>query len=171
MIRARFVTSALVSLLALGSFACGGSSTGGQGSETPNRVKGVDAGGVRPDRTPIAKLDASKAKEDSYKIEDADVPVLRFEDVSLTLSASCKKPDGTLACESYAFIRDGEPVKIQHSKLDGRVSAGTMVCTKIGKTNVTGTNAAGEQDGLCRFGDGSLVDVGSLERYSLQVVE
>lgn len=162
-----------LALVPLVATACGGSSSpDATGGPTTPTTAASAAPPVRAGREPIATLDASKAKSEKYTVEgEGEVAVLYFEGANLTLSAGCKKPDGKLDCAAYRAVRDDEPTPIPHRQLDGRVSAGTLVCRRLGYANVTATNSVGAQDGFCKFPDGSFVDVGALERYGMKVIE
>lgn len=160
------------SLVALASAGCGSSSSASTGGPTTPTTAATASPPVSAGREPLAALDASTAKAEKYTIEgEGETSLLYFEAANLTLSASCKKPDGKLDCAAYRAVRDEAPTPIPHRQLDGRVSAGTLVCRRLGHTSVTATNSVGAQDGFCKFPDGSLVDVGALERYGMKVIE
>ena len=98
-----------------------------------------------------------------------DPPAGRVE--QLKLSDGCRKPDGSLDCEAYRFLKSGAPVDLARRSLDGRRSAGVLACMKLGNQLVHGRNAMGSEDGFCRFRDGSLTTTGALETYSVRVIE
>jgi hypothetical protein len=154
--------------LAFIAFACGGSKEGDAKSApaAPQTTTGADQ---------LATLDAKSAMQENWTLEDvvAPVPMILFAQPPLKLSASCKKPDGKLDCAALTYIRNGLPVEIPKRELD-RARGGTpgeKVCARLNDQVVKGNTSLGTTDVFCRFPDGSLVNVGALEQYSLRIIQ
>jgi hypothetical protein len=130
------------------------------------------SGAAAPAQGGLAALDAKAAKEEPWTLEGAGpMPFLYWGNPQLKLSASCKKPDGSLDCEAFRFLKSGTPVEIPKRRPDGRMSAGTLVCMKLGHALITGRSALGTEDGFCKFPDGSVTTTGALEQYNLRILE
>lgn len=150
----------VVPLVAL--LACCGKEGAESGAATPRSAQG----------TSLATLDATSGLPETWTIEDgAPLPLLYFTQVGMKLSASCKKPDGTLDCAAFQYVKSGMPTEIPKRELDGRGSPGSKVCIKMQNQVVNAKNSVGAADAFCKFPDGSLITVGTLEQHSLRVVQ
>lgn len=156
------LTASSLSLLAL---ACNSSSQSG----TPPQPQATSASANVTG--PFGALDAKTAKQEQWKIENANVAFLFFDAQNLKLSASCQKPDGSLDCDAFRFFKNGQSVTIPRRELDGRMSAGTKMCRKLGYPTLNGQNSLGSEDGFCKFPDGSMTTTGALEQHGLKTVE
>lgn len=144
----------------------------GCSKEPTSQPATTSSGAVASPQAALASLDAKAAKEEPWTLEGSGpMPFLYWGSPQLKLSASCKKPDGTLDCEALRFIKSGTPVEIPKRRLDGRMSAGTLVCMKLGHALITGRSALGTEDGFCKFPDGSVTTTGALEQYNLKILE
>jgi putative hemolysin len=140
--------------------ACSGPKDGSSGTTTPNGAP------------TIATLDGRSGTEEEWTLEEGGpTKFLYFMNPQLKLSATCRKPDGALDCEAYRFLKSGMPVELARRRLDGRASAGTLACVKMGNILVHGKNALGTEDGFCKFRDGSMTTTGAIEQYSIRVLE
>lgn len=122
---------------------------------------------------PLANLESSLAVDETWTAEEggAPVPFLFYGKQNVRVSAQCRGATGQLACDAIRQIRNAVPVEIARRSLTGNVSAGTRVCTKLGHTLWSAHNAAGAEDGFCKFPDGSMVATGTLEQYGMRVLE
>lgn len=153
---------ALVASMSLLLVACpdGGQSSGGT---TPQ------SGGGNP---ALANLEASPFMNEVWINEQGmQEPFIFYPREGIRLSARCRTPQGQLACEAIQYLRFGMPVDIPRRSLDGRTSAGVKVCMKMSRPITVVRNSVGAEDSMCRFGDGSLIANGALERYAMRVIE
>lgn len=140
---------------------CNNSSQTG-GPTAPTASTASTASGV----SPLASLTVQSAVEEPYTVDgQGPQPFLFFATQRFSLSSKCRKPDGTLDCDAIRFLRTGDDVAIPRAKLTGAASAGAMICTKLGNQNMTAKKPNGDEDGVCRFPDGSMVSIGALEQY------
>lgn len=117
---------------------------------------------------PLATLSAKDGREEMWKLDQGTLPFLRFDAQRVVLSGSCRTPAGTLDCEALRFLKSGTTVELGPADHAGGMSPGTAVCRKTKHQIMTGTGPTGNEDGFCRFGDGSMVSVGALEIYNLK---
>ena len=97
-----------------------------------------------------------------WQTDDGPVAMVKSASARLSVSASCKKPDGTLDCEAYRFVT--QPVRVDLSSGNAHgASQGTLRCVKAKHVLVSAHDALGNQDGFCKFGDGSYATTGSIE--------
>jgi hypothetical protein len=103
---------------------------------------------------------------ETWQTDDGPVQMVKSESAHFSVSASCKKPDGSLACEAYRFVM--HPV---HADLSGGnahgASQGTLRCVKAKHTLVSAHDAQGNQDGFCKFDDGSYATTGAIESHPM----
>lgn len=155
--------SSLVVVAFVGVFAiagCGGDKPSSGGATTPSGAPS------------LAGLDPRSGQPEQWTLEEGGpTGFLYFANPQLKLSDGCRKPDGSLDCEAYRFLKSGAPIDLARRSLDGRRSAGVLACMKLGNQLVHGRNAMGSEDGFCRFRDGSLTTTGALETYSVRVIE
>ncbi|MBL8606422.1 MAG: hypothetical protein JNL38_03845 [Myxococcales bacterium] len=146
---------------ALAVSGCGGPDKTSGGSATPSSS------------TPtLASLDPKSGVPEQWTLEEGGpTGFLYFANPQLKLSDTCRRPDGTLDCEAFRFLKGGVPVDLARRSLDGRASAGTLACVKMGNRLVHGKNAMGSEDGFCRFRDGSFTTTGAIEQYGIRVLE
>jgi len=145
---------------ALAIAGCGGDKPSSGGATTPSGAPS------------LAGLDPRSGQPEQWTLEEGGpTGFLYFANPQLKLSDGCRKPDGSLDCEAYRFLKSGAPVDLARRSLDGRRSAGVLACMKLGNQLVHGRNAMGSEDGFCRFRDGSLTTTGALETYSVRVIE
>jgi putative hemolysin len=134
--------------------------------------EGAESGAATPQSAPTpATLDGKSGLPETWTVEDAAVPLLFFTQLGMKLSASCKKADGTLDCAAFQYVKNGMPTEIAKRELDGRASPGSKVCLKMNNQVVNGKNSVGSTETFCKFPDGSLITVGTLEQYSLRIVQ
>ncbi len=137
--------------------------------------EGPESGAATPQSAPAspATLDGKSGLPETWTMDDgpAPVPLLYFTQLGIKLSASCKKADGTLDCAAFQYVKSGMPTEIAKRELDGRTKPGSKVCIKMNNQVVTGKNSVGATDAFCKFPDGSLITVGTLEQYSLRIVQ
>ena len=134
--------------------------------------EGADTGAATPQSaaTP-STLDGKSGLAESWTVEDAPVQILFFTQIGMKLSASCRQADGTLTCAAFQYVRNGMPTEIAKRELDGVASPGSKVCLKLGNQVVSGKNSVGSADTFCKFPDGSLITVGTLEQYMLRTIQ
>jgi hypothetical protein len=155
---------------ALVTCACGGSK-----EADANAASSPAANQTTTNASRLASLDAKSALQENWTLEDvvAPMPMLLFAQPVLKLSASCKKPDGALDCAALTYMRNGMPTEIPKRELErGRGgSPGEKVCKRLDNQVVKGNTSLGTTDVFCRFPDGSMVNVGALEQYSLRIIQ
>ncbi len=125
-----------------------------------------------PTTSPSGAVDAAAADAGSlapadlvtetWQTDDGPVTMVKSESAHLSVSASCKKPDGTLACEAYRFVTHPVHVDLSGGNAHG-ASQGTLRCVKSKHTLVSAHDAQGNQDGFCKFDDGSYATTGAIE--------
>lgn len=134
--------------------------------------EGAESGPATPQSAPTpATLDGKSGLPESWTVEDAPTQLLFFTQIGMKVSASCRKPDGTLDCAAFQYVKSGMPTEIAKRELDGHASPGSKVCLKMNNQIVTGKNSVGSTDTFCKFPDGSLITVGTLEQYSLRIIQ
>jgi putative hemolysin len=133
----------------------------------------TSSSGTAPAATgPLAGLETSASVNEPWMDEAGQaVPMIYYTRENIRVSASCRLPDGKLACDALRFLRSGVPVEMPRQLLDGRTSAGVKVCRKMNLSMVMLHNSVGSSDGMCKFPDGSLLANGSLEQYGMHVIE
>jgi hypothetical protein len=116
------------------------------------------------------ELDPKTATTETWDLEGVGkTDLLVFAKERVTLGKSCLK-GASLDCEAYRVLRAGPKVEVKKSSLDGRMSAGSRVCLALKGELVTGKSPAGNEDGFCKLGDGSIVACGPLETYAIKIV-
>ena len=116
------------------------------------------------------ELDPKTAATETWDLEGiGKTELLVFAKERVTLGKSCLK-GAALDCEAYRVLRAGPKVEVKKSSLDGRMSAGSRVCLALKGELVTGKSPAGNEDGFCKLGDGSIVACGPLETYAIKIV-
>lgn len=122
---------------------------------------------------PLANLEASPFGNEVWIAQEggAQMPFIYYARENVRLSAQCRSATGQLNCEAIRQLRNAPPVDIQKRTLTGNVSAGTKVCMKLGNELVSAHNASGNEDGFCRFRDGSMISNGALEQYAMRAVD
>lgn len=116
------------------------------------------------------ELDPKTATTETWDLEGiGKTELLVFAKERVTLGKSCLK-GAALDCEAYRVLRAGPKVEVKKSSLDGRMSAGSRVCLALKGELVTGKSPAGNEDGFCKLGDGSIVACGPLETYAIKIV-
>ncbi|MBK8213772.1 MAG: hypothetical protein IPK71_08475 [Myxococcales bacterium] len=116
------------------------------------------------------ELDPKAATTEMWDLEGiGKTELLVFAKERVTLGKSCLK-GAALDCEAYRVLRAGPKVEVKKSSLDGRMSAGSRVCLALKGELVTGKSPAGNEDGFCKLGDGSIVACGPLETYAIKIV-
>lgn len=160
-LRALGVTVALSSLVLGCPSKDSGQSSGGATSAAASNGTG-----------PLANLEASPFVNEVWTPQEGggQMPFIYYARENVRLSAQCRSATGQLDCEAIRQLR-GAPVDIQKRTLTGNISAGTRVCTKLGNQIVSAHNPSGNEDGFCRFRDGSLVSTGALEQYAMRAVD
>lgn len=115
-------------------------------------------------------LDPKTATTETWQLEGVGkTDLLVFAKERVTIGKSCLK-GAALDCEAYRVLRAGPKVEIKKATLDGRMSAGSRVCLALKGELVTGKSPAGNEDGFCKLGDGSIVACGPLETYAIKIV-
>jgi len=137
-----------------------------------------DQGGATPPSSanatgPLAALESAPFVNEVWIAQDggAQMPFIYYTRENVRLSAACRTPSGQLSCDAIRQLRSGTPVEIARRSLTGNISAGTRVCMNMRHQLVSAHNAAGAEDGFCRFPDGSMVSTGALEQYAMRVLE
>jgi hypothetical protein len=116
------------------------------------------------------ELDPAQAKVESWNLEElGPTDFLVFGAARVTISKATCLRGAALDCEGLRTLKAGEVVPIKKALLDGRMSPGARVCQALKNELLNGRGPGGE-DGFCKFGDGSLVSTGALERYSMKIV-
>ncbi len=166
----RVLTTALAASILSGLMGCAGgdsprpqppTNTNGQ----PGPGPGVPPG---PGSGPLAVLDPTSAKQESWQLERGPAPFLNFEAQHLRISAGCRTPAGQMDCEALRFARGGPQVVLTPQE-KGRMGApGAAVCSHIKNQLLTGRDPKGNEDGFCVFADGSMIATGSLEYHTLR---
>lgn len=120
--------------------------------------------------SPLMTLDAKGAPETLYKLESGTTErFMSFPAQRLVLSVNrCRQADLSLDCDAVKFLRNGPDVAIPKAKMTGAVSAGALVCAKLGYAMLTARAPNGDEDGVCKFPDGSMASLGALEQYRLK---
>ena len=118
---------------------------------------------------PLANLESAPFVNEVWIAQDggAKVPILFYAQQNVRLSASCRNGGGQLACDALRQLRGNPPVVVPKGMVRGNVSAGTKACVALKNTIVGAHDAQGNEDGFCRFPDGSLVSTGALEQYGM----
>lgn len=116
------------------------------------------------------ELDPAQAKVESWNLEElGPTEFLVFASARVTISKATCLRGAALDCEGLRTLKAGEVVPIKKALLDGRMSPGARVCQALKNELLNGRGPGGE-DGFCKFGDGSLVSTGALERYAMKIV-
>jgi hypothetical protein len=146
----------------------GATSPSGSSGNTTAATSGAGGGGGTG---PLANLESAPfANEVWTSQEGAQLPIIFYTQQNVRLSSTCRNGAGQLGCDAVKQLR-GKPVDVPKRELTGNTSAGTRVCVKLKNTLVNAHNASGNEDGFCRFPDGSLVSTGALEQYVMHVLE
>lgn len=155
------VTATVASLFALG---CPSKDTQGAGGATTPSSASSGASG------PLATLESAPFANETWTAQDGQaMPFVFFAQQNVRVSAQCRQPNGQLACDAIRQLRNAPPVELSNSALNGGISAGTRVCQTLKRQLVSGRDGSGNEDGFCRFADGSMVSTGALEQYALQI--
>ena len=121
---------------------------------------------------PLATLESAPFLNEVWTSQEGQqMPFIFYARENVRVSAQCRQASGQLACDALRPVRSGTPVEIPARELTGGMSAGTKVCLKLGQKLVTGLNASGNEDGFCRFPDGSMISTGALEQYGMHVLQ
>lgn len=119
---------------------------------------------------PLASLESEPFAQEAWTVEGKPWPMIHWARADVRVSASCRTPEGRLACEALAQLR-GAPIEVPKRSLDGRMSAGVKACMQTGRNVLVGRGPSGNEDSFCRFQDGSLLSTGALETYGIRVQE
>ncbi len=121
---------------------------------------------------PLATLESAPFLNEVWTSQEGQqMPFIFYARENVRVSAQCRQARGQLACDALRPVRSGMPVEIAARELTGGMSAGTRVCLKLGQKLVTGHNSSGNEDGFCRFPDGSMISTGALEQYGMHVLQ
>lgn len=121
---------------------------------------------------PLATLESAPFLNEVWTSQEGQqMPFIFYARENVRVSAQCRQASGQLACDALRPVRGGMPVEIPARELTGGMSAGMKVCLKLGQKLVTGHNSAGNEDGFCRFPDGSMISNGALEQYGMHVLQ
>ncbi|MBX3225247.1 MAG: hypothetical protein KF795_32380 [Labilithrix sp.] len=121
---------------------------------------------------PLATLESAPFVNEVWTSQDGQqMPFIFYTRENVRVSAQCRQATGQLACDALRQVRNGMPVEIPGRELTGGISAGTRACMKLGKQLVSGHNSVGNEDGFCRFPDGSMISTGALELYGMRVIQ
>ncbi len=126
-------------------------------SVTPSSGTGAADAGADPQAPAPADL-----VTETWQTDDGPVEMVKSASARLEVSSSCKKTDGTLDCEAYRFVTHPEHVDLSGGNAHG-ASQGTLRCVKSKHVLVSAHDAQGNQDGFCKFADGSYATTGSIE--------
>jgi hypothetical protein len=167
--RAMKCALALVLTAFTASFVLGCPSKDNQGSSGASQPSGATAGNGTG---PLANLEAAPFVNEVWTgQEGGQQPFIYYTQQNVRISAQCRSAAGQLACDALRQMRNGTPVEIPKRELTGNISAGTRACMKLGRQLWSAHNAAGAEDGFCRFPDGSMVSTGALEQYGMRILE
>ncbi len=103
---------------------------------------------------------------ETWQTDDGPVEMVKSASARFEVSSACKKPDGSLDCEAYRFVTHPEHVDLSGGNAHG-ASQGTLRCVKSKHVLVSAHDAQGNQDGFCKFADGSYATTGSIESRPL----
>jgi putative hemolysin len=135
------------------------------GAASPSSAASVATG-------PLATLESAPFINEIWTSQEGQrMPFIYYSQQNVRVSAECRQASGQLSCDALRQIRSGTPVEVPGRELNGGISAGTKACIKLGRQLVSGHNSAGNEDGFCRFPDGSMVSTGALEQYGMRVVQ
>jgi len=172
----RVLTTALtVSFLAALSAQIGCAGGDAPRPQPPTNTNGLPPGpgpgpgpGPATGTGPLATLDPSTAKQESWQLDRGPAPFLNFEAQHLRISAGCRTPTGQMDCDALRFARGGQQVTLAPQEKMRMGAPGAMVCNHIKNQLVTGRDPKGNEDGFCVFPDGSMIATGSLEYHTLK---
>lgn len=118
---------------------------------------------------PLASLESAPFVNEVWTSNDdgTQIAMIYYAQQNVRVSASCRNGGGQLACDALKQLRQGPPVKVPKSAVKGNISAGTKGCTALKNTIVHAHDAQANEDGFCKFPDGSLAANGSLEQYGV----
>ena len=152
--------------LAFGSLAC---SSGGSSGSQASTASSAPALAVIATSTPVGALplQAKNAQRVTYTVEGKPTELLDYPTEKVKVSASCERPDGTLACDAMTLLRKTSSVHLTPAELGGGIAPGAVVCRKLQIPSTTGRDAKGNEDGFCSFPDGSLASHGSVDTHVL----
>ena len=130
--------------------------------------------GCTPSATPSGSTAADDAGAaaptdlvtETWQTDDGPVQMVKSASARLEVSASCKKADGTLDCDAYRFVTHPVHVDVSGGGAHG-ASQGTLRCVKSKHVLVSAHDAQGNQDGFCKFDDGSYATTGSIESRAM----
>lgn len=162
----RVLPAVLVLLASTALLACPSKdNSSSSGAASPSGAASTGAG-------PLANLESSPFVAESWTSQEGEqMQFIHFTGQRVRISASCRQPNGQLACDAVRQLRSGMPIEVSGRELNMGISAGTKACRKINQTLVSAHDASGNEDGFCRFGDGSLISTGALEQYNLHVTD
>jgi hypothetical protein len=102
---------------------------------------------------------AADLPKSEFRFKQGKIAFVTDESRKLTISADCRKADGSLKCDATAGLKQLSWKK----RKKGDHNPGSTLCEKQLKgTVVVGQSESGDENSFCRFPDGSMVDSGSL---------
>lgn len=98
-----------------------------------------------------------------YRIAEKNEHIIEDLDRHLRVSQSCQLPEHKgYRCRAYEAL-----ARASVKELSRNASFGLQICLKLRGRPATGVIAEVNEDGFCRFPDGSYVGIGSLEYYGI----
>jgi putative hemolysin len=122
---------------------------------------------------PLASLESAPFQSESWTGQEGGQaqPFVSYAQQNVRLSAGCRSASGALQCDAVKALRSATPVEVSKKSLTGNLSAGARACMKLGYTLWSAHSASGNEDGFCKFPDGSMVSTGALEQYGMKIVD
>ena len=103
-----------------------------------------------------------------FLIGQQEVHFIEIPVEALTISKNCRRElqsHQSWNCDAHRALRKATMRGVRIPTGLG-TNPGIPICRRVGGTVVIGTTAQGDQNAFCRFGDGSLVDTGSLHAFA-----
>jgi hypothetical protein len=100
---------------------------------------------------------------EKLKVENVDRELVTYSKKSLTISTDCLRPHDKFKCDAYTAFGKRKQIVVPPGELHGGSNPGGYKCRKLGGTVLIGTEENHDEMSVCKFDDGSLLDIGSLD--------
>jgi putative hemolysin len=111
---------------------------------------------------PAPAATAIETKE-TLKVSGVDREFVTYPAKALTITTDCVHAGKKLSCGAYTAYTKRYKIKITPGELQGGANPGTYKCQKLGGTVLIGTQENHDEMSVCKFDDGSLLDIGSFD--------
>ncbi len=161
-------TRALIAVLLSSVVFLGCPSKDNQSSSGATSPSGAPSAGAGP----LANLETGPFVAESWTSQEGQkMDFIYYTGPRVRISAMCRQPNGQLTCDAIRQVRQGMPVELDSRDLNAGISAGTKACRKLNMSLVSGHDTKGNEDGFCRFPDGSMIANGVIEQYNTKLTQ